>query len=86
MPGGLLWLTDDNIPNVGTTSQTQLLVSSPGDAVVLMEDEPILTPFVETKGNTMQVIWNSREYVCAITRHAAGTAVITGKAYESSEK
>jgi hypothetical protein len=86
MPGGLLWLTDDNIPTVGTTGQTQILVSSPGDAVVLMEDEPIFTPFVETKGNTMQVIWNAREYACAITRHAAGTSIITGKAYETSDK
>jgi hypothetical protein len=86
MPGGLLWMTDDNIPSVGTTGQTQILVSSPGDAVVLMEDEPILTPFVETKGNTMQVIWNAREYACTITRHAAGTSAIVGAAYTTALK
>jgi hypothetical protein len=86
MPGNLLWLTDDNIPAVGTTENTQILVSSPGDAIVVLQDEPIMTPFVETKANTLQVVLNLRSYVGTITRHAAGTSVITGAAYVTSEK
>jgi hypothetical protein len=86
LPAGLLWFTDDNIPTVGTTAQTQLLVSSPGDAVIVMEDPPILTPFVETKANELKVILNLRSYVAVVTRHSAGTSVISGNAYVSSEK
>ena len=86
LPGGVLWFTDDNIPTFGTTSQSQFLVSAPADAIVLMEDEPILTPFVETKANTLQALLNLRQYTAAITRHAAGTSAITSAGYASSKK
>jgi len=86
LPGGVLWFTDDNVPNLGTTSQSQFLISAPADAVVVMEDEPILTPFVETKANTLQVILNLRQYTAAITRHAAGTAAISSAGYATSKK
>jgi hypothetical protein len=86
LPGGVLWFTDDNIPNFGTTSNSQLLVSAPGEAILLMEDEPILTPFVETKANTLQVVLNLRQYTAAITRHAAGTSVLSSSGYATSKK
>jgi hypothetical protein len=86
MPGGVLWFTDDNIPLEGTTTRTRLLVSSPGDAIIVLEDEPVLSVFLETKANTLQTIINLRCYVAAVTRHAAGTSVITGAAYTSALK
>jgi hypothetical protein len=86
LPGGVLWFEDDNIPAFGTTSQTQFLISAPADAIVLMEDEPILTPFVETKADTLQVLLNLRQYTAAITRHAAGTSATTSAGYATSKK
>lgn len=86
LPGGVLWFEDDNLPNFGTTSNSQFLISAPGSAIVLMEDEPILTPFVETKANTLQVLLNLRQYTAAITRHAAGTAAISSSGYATSKK
>jgi hypothetical protein len=86
MPGGVLWFTDDNIPLFGTGTETQILVSSPGDAVIVMEDEPVLSVFLETKANTLQTIINLREYVACATRHAAGTSTIRGAAYTSALK
>jgi hypothetical protein len=86
MPGGVLWFTDDNIPTVGTTSRTQIVVSAPADSIVLMEDEPVLTVLVETLANELKVVLNFRCYVAAVTRHAAGTSIITGGAYLSGAK
>lgn len=85
MPGGVLWFTDDNIPAVGTTNKTQVIVSAPGDAIALMEDEPVLSVFPQTKAEKLEVILNLREYVSVVTRHAAGTATITGNAYTTSQ-
>jgi hypothetical protein len=50
-------------------------------ALVLCEGEPIITAFGETKATELSVIVNLRNYVAVITRHAAGTAVISGGAY-----
>jgi hypothetical protein len=84
MPGGLLWFTDDSIPTFGTTSQTQLVVSAPDEAITLCESEPILTSFPETDAAHLQVVVNLREYVVAVTRHQSGTAAITSAAYKAS--
>ena len=84
LPGGLLWFEDDNLPTYGTTSQTQLVVSAPDEAVTLCESEPILTSFPETDAAHLQVVVNLRKYACAVTRHASGTAAITSAAYKTS--
>lgn len=84
MPGGLLWFTDDNVPTIGTTNRTQILVSSPGDAIIVMEDEPVLSVFLETKADTMRTVLNLREYCACVTRHAAGTAIVSGAAYTTA--
>lgn len=84
LPGGLLWFENDSIPAFGTTSQTQLIVSAPDEAITLCESEPILTSFPETDAAHLQVVVNLRQYVVAITRHASGTAAITSAAYKQS--
>jgi hypothetical protein len=81
LPGGVLWFSDDNIPRVGTSERTQILVSAPDVAIVLAEAPPFLGVFRETFANVLEVVVSLREYVCAITRHAAGTAVISSSAY-----
>lgn len=84
LPGGVLWFEDDNIPTYGTTSQTQLVVSAPDEAITLCEAEPILSAFPETDAAHLQVVLNLREYVVAVTRHASGTAAVTSAAYTTS--
>lgn len=84
LPGAVLWFTDDNIPVRGTGERTQLIIAAPETAIVLMEAEPVLSAFVETKAEELKVVLNLREYCAAITRHAAGTASISGGAYTTS--
>jgi len=84
LPGGLLWFENDSIPAFGTTSQTQLIVSAPDEAITLCESEPILTSFPETDAAHLQVVVNLREYAVAVTRHASGTAAVTSAAYKQS--
>lgn len=86
LPGGVLWFTDDSIPLEGTTTRTRLIVSAPADAIILMEDEPVLSVFLETKGDKLQTILNLREYAAGVTRHSAGTSIVSGGAYLSSLK
>ena len=84
LPGGVLWFTDDNVPTYGTTSQTQLVVSAPDEAITLCEAEPILSAFPETDAAHLQVVVNLREYAVAVTRHSSGTAAVTSAAYTTS--
>jgi hypothetical protein len=86
MPGDVVWLCDDNIPAVGTTTIAQILVAAPAVATVLLEGEPITTPFAETFANELKVVLNYRKYVAVITRHAAGVATIQGEGYKTTEK
>jgi hypothetical protein len=85
MPGGLVWMADDSIPLVGTTTGIRILVSAPATAILLFEDDPVLTTFVETKADTLRVILNLRCYVATVTRQSAGTAVLTGAAYTTAK-
>lgn len=85
LPGGLYWFTDDNIPASG--SNAQLLVSAPDQAVVLMESpEPVLMVSPQTYAGQLSIVVSLYEYAAAITRHASGTAVISGNAYPTTAK
>jgi hypothetical protein len=86
MPGDLVWLTDDAIPNYGTTSFTQIIVSAPAVSMVLCEGPAVTSVWPETEAHKLLVVLNCRKYVAAITRHAAGTATVQGAAYSSAEK
>jgi hypothetical protein len=85
MPGGVLWMSDDNIPAVGTTAKTQLIMSSPGVSITVCEGEPYLGVFRETFANELRVVVQLRAYVAAVTRHKAGTAVISGEGYKTTQ-
>jgi hypothetical protein len=84
LPGGALWFEADAIPNSGTTSQTQLIVSAPDEAVVLFEGAPVLSVFPQTDAALLELVANLRAYVAAVTRYPSGTASIAGAAYTSA--
>jgi hypothetical protein len=86
MPGDLIWLTDDGIPNYGTTSFTQIIVSAPAVAMVVCEAEGDTSVFRETKAAELDVVLNYRKYWAVVTRMAGGTASIQGAAYAAAEK
>jgi hypothetical protein len=86
MPGDLVWLTDDAIPNYGTTSFTQIIVSAPAVSMVLCEGEGVTSVFPETKATELGVVLNYRKYAASVTRHAGGTASVQGAAYSSAER
>ena len=84
LPGSLLWFTADAIPNVGTTSETQLIVSAPDQSIVLFEGAPILSVFPQTDAASLELIANLRCYCAAVTRYPSGTSVVAGPAYTSA--
>jgi len=84
LPGGVLWFEADAIPTVGTTSETQLIVSAPDQAVVLYEGDPVLNVFPQTDAASFEVLANLRAYVAAVTRYPSGTAAIASAAYTSA--
>jgi hypothetical protein len=84
LPGGVLWFTDDTIPNAGTTSETQLIVSAPDEAMVLLEGDPIFSVYPQTDAASLELVAGLRSYVAAIPRYASGTASIAGAAYTSA--
>jgi hypothetical protein len=79
----LLWFLDDAVPTIGTSTRSPLVISAPDQAITLVEGEPVLRCYPETFGNTLQCVLNLREYVACVTRHAAGTAVVSSAAYTS---
>jgi hypothetical protein len=85
LPGGILWFTSDAIEAVGTTTKTRLIISAPEVAVVFGESEPLTMAWQETKANVLQTVIQLRSYVFAVTRHAAGSAVLTGGGYLTTQ-
>jgi hypothetical protein len=86
MPGDLVWMVDEACPNYGTTTNTSIIVSAPAVAMVVVEGEGVTSVWPEYKPNELACLLNFRKFICAIARMAAGTAVIQGSAYGSSEK
>jgi len=85
LPGSVLWFTDDNIPASGSNSQ--VLVSAPDQAVVVAESpDPVLAVFPQTYAGNLAVVVSCYEYATCVTRHASGTAVLTGAGYATTEK
>jgi hypothetical protein len=61
-----------------------LIVSAPEQSVLLSESTPTLSVFPETFAPNLTALATLRSYVAVITRHASGTAVITGNAYPTT--
>jgi hypothetical protein len=87
MPGDVVWLVDEAVPNFSTTSFTQIIVSAPAVAMVVCEGEGVTSVFPEYKPQELGVLLNYRKYVAAVTRHATGPATIQGVGpYAAAEK
>jgi hypothetical protein len=84
LPGGVLWFEADAIPNLGTTSETQLIVSAPDEAMVVFEGEPVLMLAPQYGAASLELMLNLRAYVAAVPRYPSGTASIAGAAYTAS--
>jgi hypothetical protein len=84
LPGGVLWFTDDTIPTYGTTSEIQLVVSAPDEAMVLLEGDPIFSVYPQTDAASLELVAGMRAYVAAIPRYVSGTSSIAGSAYTSA--
>jgi hypothetical protein len=80
-----MWMSDDNIPAVGTTTKTQLIMSAPGVSITVCEGVPFLGVFRETFANELRVVLLLRVYVAAVTRHKSGTSVISGNGYLTTQ-
>jgi len=84
LPGGVLWFEADKIPAFGTTSETQLIVSAPDEAMLVFEGDPTLAAYPQAGASTLEVVLNLRAYVAAVPRYPSGTASIAGSAYTST--
>jgi len=80
---GLALFQDDNIPNVGTTSNTQVIVTRP-DTIVQLEGAPVPYLYPPSVAGTLDAILGLRCYVATITRFKEGVSTITGSAYKAS--
>src|SRR5262249_33680825 len=86
LPGDIVWMVDEAIPNWGTTRFSQIIMSAPAVAMVLCEGEGVVSVFPEYKPQALDVLLNLRKYVAAVARHAGGTSTVQGAAYPSSNK
>jgi len=84
LPGGVLWFTDDTIPTFGTTSEVQLVVSAPDEAMLLLEGDAIFSVYPQTDAASFELVAGLRSYVAAIARYPSGTATVFGAAYSSA--
>ena len=84
LPGGVLWFEDDTIPTYGTTSEIQLVVSAPDEAMLLLEGEPIFSVYPQTDAASFELVAGLRAYVAAVPRYPSGTATVFGAAYTSA--
>jgi hypothetical protein len=83
MPGGVVWMTDENIPLFGTSEQIQIIVSAPAVALVLC-GPPVVSVMPQTIAQNLEVLVNLRSYVAVVARHASGTASFAGARYLKS--
>ena len=73
-----------NVPNIGTTSQTQVIVSRCED-ILLFAAAPVPYLWPQTYSNTLQAELGVSQYVAVVARHgSASVATITGTAYATS--
>lgn len=80
---GLALFTDDSIPNQGTTSQLQVIVTRPS-MILLLEGAPIFSTYSQaTAGNLLPTV-NLRSYAAVIPRYPSGVVSISGSAFTAS--
>jgi hypothetical protein len=81
---GCALVDDDNIGKIGTTTQLQLIVTNPQQAVLQLEGAPIPYCFRPSEATHLEAVLGLRAYVATVVRFKEGVATIFGKAYEAS--
>lgn len=82
--GGCALVADDNIAQLGTTTQLQLLVTNPQEAVLQLEGAPIPYCYPPSEATHLEAILGLRAYCSTVVRVKEGVCTILGKAYEAS--
>jgi hypothetical protein len=81
---GLALFEDSNIPNVGTTSTTQVVVCR-ADTIALLEGAPVPFVYAPTVAGSLEPVLGMTEYVAMVVRYRGeSVATITGTAYSAS--
>ena len=80
---GCALFADDNVPTVGTTSQTQLVVCRP-DTILQLEGNPIPYVYPPSIAGSLTAILGARCYTATIARFKEGVATVSGSAYSAS--
>lgn len=81
--GGLTLFADDNIPNFGTSSNTQIIVTRPAE-ILQLEAAPVPYCFTASVAASAEAVLGLRQYVATVPRWKEGVSVITGAAYATS--
>jgi hypothetical protein len=81
---GCALVDDDNIGQIGTTTQLQIIVTNPGQAILQLEGAPIPYCYPPTVAQRLEAVLGLRAYLATVVRFKEGVATIFGKAYEAS--
>lgn len=74
---------DNNVPNVGTTANTQIIVCRP-ETILQLEGAPIPYLYPPSVAGSLDAILGLRSYVATIARFKEGVSTVTGGAYKAS--
>ena len=80
---GLALYADDNLPNLGSTSNQQVVVTRP-DTILLLEGAPIPYVYPPSVAGSLEGILGVRAYICTIAKYASGVSTISGSAYAAA--
>jgi hypothetical protein len=81
---GLALVADDNIPNLGTTGFTQIIVTRP-ETILLLEGPAVPYCYPPSLANQLDAVLGLRSYVAVVLRFKEAVSTITGKTYEASQ-
>jgi len=74
---------DNNVPNLGTTANTQIIVCRP-ETILQLEGSPIPYLYPPSAAGSLDAILGLRAYCATIARFKEGVASVSGSAYKAS--
>jgi hypothetical protein len=80
---GLALFQDENLPNLGTTQNTQVIVTRP-ETILQLEGDPIPYLYPPAVAGSLDAILGLRCYCGTIARFKEGVSTISGSAYKAS--
>ena len=76
--------SDDEIPNLGTTSDYQVVIADPA-TILVFRSPPVFAVSPETFSTTLDAELTARVYCACVPRWPEGTATLSGAFYKSSQ-